>query len=193
MKIDEFSMLKKILQKFGSFIVSKIAGVNISDTTSGFRAFTRNTAFSISTITDFTYTLETVIFAGKEDSYAEVPIKVNKKQRNSRLFSNIFEYIFKSIIDIIFISISVQPLRVFGSIGIIFFTIGILIGLRFIILSNFSSEFGEGFGHIQSLILSSILMITGFSSFLFGLIAKQISASRILIEKLLINQKKKRF
>ena len=192
MKIDDFSISKKILQKIGSVIVSKIAGVHISDTTSGFRAFSRNTAFSISTVTDFTYTLETIIVSGRRKiPITEVPIEVNGKQRESRLFRNVFEYILKSVVDIIFISISIQPLRIFGSIGIIFFIIGILIGLRFIILSNFSNDFGEGFGHIQSLILASILLTTGFSSFLFGLIAKQISGSRILAEKLFTNQRKK--
>ena len=185
--IDDFSWIKKKLQRLGSYTVSKFAGVNVEDTTSGFRAYSRKAALSLAVLSSFTYTLETIIQAGRRRMpIVSIPIKTNKKTRESRLFKSTAQYIFKSFWNILLVSTQVRPIKTFGTIGGVSTFLGVLLGLRFIILSYFNSGgvfYGEG-GYVQSLILSAILILFGSTSFLVGLVADQISANRILLEEI---------
>jgi len=186
-EIKDFSFLKKKLQILGSFVVSKLSGIDIPDTTSGFRAYSSQGAQQLSVVSKFTYTLETIIQAGKRGIPVEcVPVKTNPKLRESRLFASSFNYIIKSIHDMVLISTQMSPLYTFTIIGGIAFFLGAALGVRFIILLvYYSSTFAGGSGYIQSLLLATLLMLFGSTSFLIGLIADQVSANRILLEKLL--------
>jgi glycosyltransferase involved in cell wall biosynthesis len=185
--IEDFTLLKKYLQRIGSYFVRKFASVDIEDTTSGFRAYSREAAMSIVVVSSFTYTLETIIQAGRRRiPLTSVPIKVNRKMRESRLFHGIGQYVFRSIRDILFISTQVRPFRTFGIIGLISFAFGTLIGIRFLVLLYLAKGVFEvgGSGHSQSLILAAILLLFGCTSFLVGLLADQIGANRILLERI---------
>lgn len=192
MEISEFSLLKKQLQRFGSIVVSKLAGIDVSDTTSGFRAYSRTAAQQLSVVSRFTYTLETLIQAGRRRIPLEcVPIKTNSKSRDSRLFSSNFAYIVRSIRDMLLISTQIRPLYTFSIIGAISFFSGFLLGVRFVVLYLFAPEtFYMQSGYVQSLLLGTILMLFGSTSFLVGLLADQIGANRILLEKVLAYQMK---
>lgn len=185
-EIDDFSSTKKYLQRMGSYVVSKFAGIKIPDTTSGFRAYSRKAAMSLTVVSSFTYTLETIIQAGRRRiPMMSVPIKTNKKTRESRLFNSSAGYIARSIRDIILISTQVKPIRIFGFIGGTSVLIGVILGLRFLglLYSSGGDFYGES-GHVQSLILSAIFIIFGSTSFLVGLIADQVGANRIILEKI---------
>jgi hypothetical protein len=185
-EIDDFTTLKKKLQQVGSFMVSHFAGIDVPDTTSGFRAYTRKAATSICVVSNFTYTLETIIQAGRRRiPLTSVPIKTNKKTRESRLFRNSTQYVLRSIADMILISTQVRPLRTFGSIGFVSIFIGTVIGIRFLMLLNLAGgTFLGQSGHVQSLILAAIFILFGSTSLLIGLVADQVGANRILLEKI---------
>ncbi|MDI6793011.1 MAG: glycosyltransferase family 2 protein [bacterium] len=186
-KIAHFSFLKKKLQKFGSWVVRRVSYTNLPDTTSGFRAFSREAALKMNVISPFTYTLETIIQAGhKGMAVTHVPIRTNEKLRESRLFTSIRNYVIKSTISIIRTHTMYQALRVFFSIGFLVFMAGFLLGVRF--LYFFFTDQNPG-GHIQSLILMSVLLMTGFQVMLIGLLADVISANRKLIEDTLYRVK----
>lgn len=185
--IEHFSPLKKKLQKLGSWVVRLASRTDVIDTTSGFRAYSRDAAMRLNVISDYSYTLETIIEAGrKKTAIANVPVRTNEKLRESRLFKSMWGYIKKSASTIIRTYSMYRPLKVFLSLGIIFFSIGFLIGIRY--LYFFFN--GQGQGHIQSLILSSILITTGFQLGVFGLLADAISAIRKINDELLYRVKK---
>ncbi|MDK2835599.1 MAG: hypothetical protein PWP21_376 [Thermosediminibacterales bacterium] len=185
--IEHFSPLKKKLQKLGSWVVRLASRTDVIDTTSGFRAYSRDAAMRLNVISDYSYTLETIIEAGrKKTAIANVPVRTNEKLRESRLFQSMWGYIKKSASTIIRTYSMYRPLKVFLSLGIIFFSIGFLIGIRY--LYFFFN--GQGQGHIQSLILSSILITTGFQLGVFGLLADAISAIRKINDELLYRVKK---
>lgn len=177
--IAHFSFLKKQLQKIGSWVVRQISGTNITDTTSGFRALNREAALRMNVVSDFTYTLETIIQAGKKNvAITHVPIGTNEKLRESRLFSSIRKYIKRSVLTIVRIYAMFEPLRTFSYVGGAVFLLGFLISLRFL----YFYFTGSGAGHIQSLILSAVLFIIGFQIIVIGLVADLISGNRKLIE-----------
>ncbi len=177
--IEDFSPLKKKLQKLGSFVVRKVSGTSVPDAPSGFRAYTRETAMKLNVVSRYTYTLETIIQAGdKNIALTSVPIKTNPKIRKSRLFKSMGGYIKRSIGTIFRIFTMYKPLKVFAAIGGVMFAVGVLIGIRF--LAYYFA--GNGSGHIQSLILAAILLIMGFQTLTIGLLADIISANRKLIE-----------
>lgn len=177
--IEDFSPLKKKLQKLGSFVVRKVSGTSVPDAPSGFRAYTRETAMKLNVVSRYTYTLETIIQAGdKNVALTSVPIKTNPKIRKSRLFKSMGGYIKRSIGTIFRIFTMYKPLKVFAAIGGVMFSVGVLIGIRF--LAYYFA--GNGSGHIQSLILAAILLIMGFQTLTIGLLADIISANRKLIE-----------
>ncbi|MCR5525790.1 MAG: glycosyltransferase family 2 protein [Lachnospiraceae bacterium] len=174
-----FSPLKKKLQHLGSFVVRKASATDIPDAPSGFRAFSRDAAMHINVINNYTYTLETIVQAGRNSmAITSVPINTNPELRKSRLFSSMAGYIKKSILTIIRAYMMYRPLVFFSLIGLIPFTIGLVLAIRFIIY--FSQ--GQGVGHIQSLILASTLMMLGFSTFIMGLQADIIAANRKILE-----------
>ncbi len=186
-EIRHFSFVKKRLQSLGSWVVRQLSGTQIPDVTSGFRAFSREAALRLNIISRFTYTLETVIQAGKKNiALAHVPIRTNKRLRSSRLFSSILSYVKRSVATIARIYTLYEPLKIFLYIGGSIFGVGMLISMRF--LYYYLTQ--QGAGHIQSLILSAVLMIVGFQVVMIGLLADVISANRRFLEDILYRVKK---
>lgn len=184
--IQYFSLIKKKLQSLGSWVVRQLSGTKIPDTTSGFRAFSRDAALRLNVVSKFTYTLETVIQAGKKNiALTYVPVRTNKQIRKSRLFTSIPMYLKRSISTMSRIYALYEPLKVFLWIGGIFFGAGFLLSLRF--LYFYLQQQG---GHIQSLILAAVLMIVGFQVAMIGLLSDIIAANRRLIEETLYRIKK---
>ena len=176
---EHFSPLKKKLQHFGSFVVRKASKSDIPDAPSGFRAYSREAAMRLNVVNEYTYTLETIVQAGRSKIAMEsVPIRTNGELRPSRLFNSMFGYVKKSMLTIIRAFMMYRPLMVFSVIGGIIFTLGLAVGVRFLIF-YFS---GTGMGHIQSLILASTLLMLGFQTFVVGLLADIISANRKILE-----------
>lgn len=177
--IEHFSFVKKILQKLGSWVVRIASNTDIPDAPSGYRAMTRNVAQRLVVFNDYTYTLETIIQAGQNNiPILSVPIRVNDDLRPSRLVKSISSYIQRSIGTIVRIFVIYRPFRFFAGIGLVLFLPGLLLGLRFLYF-YFS---GDGDGHIQSVILSGVLMIMGFVTFLIAFIADLLAANRKLLE-----------
>jgi glycosyltransferase involved in cell wall biosynthesis len=180
-EIKHFSPMKKFLQKLGSWAVRIASKTDIPDAPSGFRAMRRDAAMHLNVFNEYTYTLETIIQAGQKGmAVVSVPIRTNEDLRPSRLVKNIPHYIIKSILTIIRIFMTYRSFRFFAIPGIISFSLGVLIGIRF---TYFYFTIG-GRGHIQSLILAALLLGTGFSLCVIGLIADLISVNRKLLEKL---------
>ncbi|MGG4553698.1 glycosyltransferase family 2 protein [Paenibacillus humicus] len=185
--IAHFSPVKKFFQKFGSSVVRKLSKTDVPDTTSGFRAYSRDAALKLNVVSEFTYTLETIIQAGhKKIAVGHVEIGTNGKLRESRLFKGIFSYMQRSAKTIIRIYTMYRPMRVFITAGLISGLIGTLIGIRFL----FFYFAGSGGGHIQSLILAAVLLIVGFQLGTLGVIADLISSNRKLLEDVLYRLKK---
>jgi len=186
-EIEHFSWLKKKLQRLGSWVVRHLSDTDIPDATSGFRAFSREAALQMNVVTRFTYTLETIIQAGKKNLIVtHVPIRTNEKLRESKLFRNNWQYIKRSISTILRIYTMYEPLKMFTYIGGTIFFIGFLIGLRFLYYYLFVS----GVGHVQSLILAAVLLLVGFQIFIIGLLADIIGSNRQLIENVLYRIRK---
>lgn len=177
--IKHFSLAKKLLQKLGSWVVRVASKTDIPDAPSGFRAISRVAAQRLMVFNDYTYTLETIIQAGQKNmAITSVPIRVNDDLRPSRLVKSIPSYIKSSIVTIVRIFIIYRPFRFFGTISAILFGAGFLIGMRF--LWKFIG--GEGAGHIQSLILSALLLGMGFQTLLIAFVADLLAANRKLLE-----------
>ncbi|MGB5601229.1 MAG: DPM/DPG synthase family glycosyltransferase [Gammaproteobacteria bacterium] len=177
--IEHFSPAKKLLQKLGSWVVRAASQADIPDAPSGFRAMSRNAAQRLMVFNDYTYTLETIIQAGQKNmAITSVPIRVNEDLRPSRLVKSIPSYIKRSIGTIIRIFIIYRPFRFFVTIGALLFLVGFLIGLRFL----YFYFTGEGEGHIQSVILSAVLLGMGFQTILVAFLADLLAANRKLLE-----------
>ena len=178
-RIAHFSRTKKFLQWFGSSVVRKLAGIWVPDTVSGFRAFSREAAIRLNIVSSFSYTIETVIQAGKRQlTVVSVPIRTNPKTRDSRLFKSIPDFIKNSLGTMVRMYAMYQPLRVFITIGTLLTVIGLLPIIRFI----WFYLVGEGAGHIQSLVLGGVLLMMGFLAYLVGLVADLIGFNRKLLE-----------
>ena len=174
--------LKRWLQLFGSWVVRQVSNTRVPDTTSGFRAYSREAALRQTIVSDFSYTLESIIQAGKKRmAIAHVPVATNENTRGSRLFDSVFTYIKKSAATIIRIYTMYEPLKVFSVTGGVVFLSGFLVSLRFLFLYLG----GQGQGNVQSLILSALLMIVGFQVILIGLVEDAIASNRRLTEELL--------
>lgn len=187
LRVKRFTPLKRFLQKVGSTVVGWAAGVKIPDASSGFRAMTRETALRTNVLSNYTYTLETLIQAGANRiRIAHIPIKSNPTTRPSRLMKGTADYLLYSGATIIRAFTMYRPLRVFSIISAMFVLSGLALGGRFLYY-YFS---GSGAGHIQSVILSAVLLIIGFQTFLIGLVADLISANRKLSEEILYRMKK---
>lgn len=176
---EHFSWLKKKLQHFGSWVVRKASHTDIPDAPSGFRAFSRDAAMRVNVINDYTYTLETIVQAGRNKmAIMSVPIRTNPELRKSRLFHSMFGYVKKSILTITRALMMYKPLYCFTIVAAVPSVIGLLIGIRFLVF-YFS---GQGSGHTQSLILACTLLIIGFMTFVIGMLADVISANRKILE-----------
>jgi glycosyltransferase involved in cell wall biosynthesis len=180
--LEHLSWGRKRLQRLGSWVVRQVSNTNVPDTTSGFRAYTREAGLRMNIVSEFTYTLESIIQAGKRRmAIAHVPIRSNARTRPSRLFDNVWVYIKRSASTIVRIYTMYEPFKVFTTIGLLTFGAGLAISFRFLYF-YFNND---GAGHIQSLLLAAVLMIVGFQVLLIGLVADVISANRKLIEDLL--------
>ncbi len=178
-EIEHFSPLKKKLQHLGSWVVQKASNTKIPDAPSGFRAYTREAAMRMNVINEYTYTLETIVQAGRNKmAIMSVPIRTNPELRKSRLFKSMFGYVKKSMITIIRAFMMYRPMKFFMSIGMVLVLVGMAIGARFL----YFYICGSGSGHIQSLILASILIIIGVQTGVVGLLGDIIAANRKLLE-----------
>ena len=176
---EHFSLMKKRLQHLGSWVVRKASKSDIPDAPSGFRALSREAALHMNVINEYTYTLETIVQAGRTKIAMEsVPIRTNEELRPSRLFSSMSSYIKKSMLTIIRAYAMYRPLAFFTAIGGVIFAIGVVIGIRYLV---FFAQ-GTGDGHIQSLILAAILLMIGFQTFVIGLLGDVIAANRKMLE-----------
>ena len=185
--IESFSWIKKKLQRFGSKVVRMASKTDIPDAPSGFRAYSRKAAMRVNVHNEYTYTLETIVQAGRNKmAITSVPIRTNPELRKSRLMSSIAGYIKKSMLTILRAVLMYRPLKVFTLIGSVFLIIGALIGIRFI----YYFVNGNGSGHVQSLILAAMMCIIGFQTFVTGLQADIISANRKLLEDIQYRVKK---
>lgn len=185
--IEHFSPLKKKLQKLGSKVVRKFSETNVIDTTSGFRAYSREAAMKMNVVSEYTYTLETIIDAGlKKMAIENVPIKTNEKLRESRLFKSPWAYIKRSAATIVRTSVSRSPLKLFLPIAIAVFIVGLVLAIRYLVFWGV----GEGGGHVQSLLLSAILLICSFLMAMFALLADANSAQRKVMDEILYRVKK---
>jgi glycosyltransferase involved in cell wall biosynthesis len=183
-ELEHFGPLKRLLQKWGSWVVQRAAGIAIPDATSGFRAFSREAALRLTVLSEYTYTLETLIQAGaRRMAVAYVPIRTNPKTRRSRLIHNVPSFILLSTITILRFYTMYRPLWVFTTLGGAFISGGAAIGLRFLYFLLFTN--GGGAGHVQSLLLAAVLLIVGFQVCLIGLIADLVRLNRKMAEETL--------
>lgn len=187
-QIKHFSIIKKCLQKFGSWLVRTVSGTVVEDAPSGFRAISREAALKLNVFSSYTYTIETIIQAGqKAIPVTCVPVRVNEDLRPSRLVKNIFSYVLRSLWTMIRIFVVYRPFKFFMTIGAVFFISGFLLGLRFLI----HWLAGNGRGMMQSLILASILLLMGTISFMMAFLSDLLAVNRKLLEEMQYNQRSK--
>jgi len=180
-QIPTFSPLKRWLQGLGSAVVAQASGLHVPDATSGFRALSREAALRTLVLSNYSYTLEMLIQAGaRQIAVQYVPVRTNPPTRPSRLMRNTYHYLTNSAGTIVRAYATYRPLPVFFSIGSVMAGAGVLVALRFL----YFYLVGEGTGHIQSLILSAILLIVGFQIGLIGLMADLISSNRKILEEI---------
>lgn len=180
-EIKHFSPVKKLLQRTGSWLTRVVSKTNVQDAPSGFRALSREAALRIHVFNEYTYTIETIIQAGQKGmAITSVPIRTNKQLRPSRLVRSIPSYLNRQLLTMVRIFMTYRPFRFFATLGIVAFTVGFAISLRF--LYFYITEGGRG--HVQSLILSALLMGTGVFFGVVGLLADLIGVNRQLLEGL---------
>jgi len=176
---EHFSWLKKKLQRLGSWVVRLASNTDIPDAPSGFRAFTRDAAMRMNVVSEYTYTLETIIQAGRKNmAIVSVPVRTNPEMRESRLFKSMWQYVKRSIFTILRIFVMYKPLYFFTLVGFCFLGTGFLIGLRFLVLMFI---YNSG-GHVQSLLLAVALILIGVQTIFLGLQADLIAANRKILE-----------
>ena len=181
-QIEHFSPLKKRLQRWGSAVVRRASGTGVPDSTSGFRAYNREAALQMQVVSTFTYTLETIIQAGKMlVAVDHVPIRTNAKTRDSRLFPSTWAYVRRNAVSIFRIYALYEPLRVFVAAAAVVALVGAVIWVRF--LWFFFS--GEGEGHIQSLILGSTLFVVAVQLAALGVVGDILAGTRVLQQRVL--------
>ncbi len=180
--LETFSPVKRWLQRLGSWVIARAAGLQTPDATSGFRALSREAALQTLVLSDYSYTLETLIQAGaRHMAVAYVPVRTNPQTRPSRLMRNIPHYLANSGTTILRAYSMYRPLRVFLSISALMILGGLILGIRF--LYFYFNQQGEG--HIQSVILAAVLFIVGFQVLLIGLLADLIGFNRKILEETL--------
>jgi glycosyltransferase involved in cell wall biosynthesis len=180
MSIEHFSPLKKSLQRLGSWVVRRASETEVPDTTSGFRAYNREAAVQLVVVNKFTYTLETIIQAGKQFIAVDhVPIRTNPKTRESRLFPSMWSYVRRNALSIFRIYARYEPLRVF-------MTAAAFVGLAAMIVWGRYLFFffqGEGDGHVQSLILGAVLFNASMVLAALGVIGDLLSANSTMVQR----------
>ena len=188
--IEHFSPFKKIMQRFGSWVVNKAAGTKLPDAASGFRAYSRYSLMRLNIVTSFSYCMETIIQAGnKRLKITSVKIKTNPKTRESRLFKNIWQHMFMSGRAVIKSYIMFKPRMVFMWLGFTLLIVGFVPFIRYAI---FFMQ-GEGGGHLQSLIFGSSMLIGALLSFALLVISDLLKTNRVLIEEQLERIKEQQY
>ena len=178
--IDHFSGPKKALQRLGSWVVRQASSTSVPDTTSGFRAYNREAAIQIMVVSKFTYTLETIIQAGKLlVAVDHVPVRTNPKTRESRLFPSMGAYVRRNAVSIFRIYAQYEPLRVFWSLALLIGLASIGVWIRFAV----SYVEGNGKGHVQSLILGAVLFIAAVVLWALGVIGDLLAAQRLMTQR----------
>ena len=179
---EEFSTLKKYLQKIGSWVVRQASATEVSDVTSGFRAYTKEAALQVNVVSQFTYTLETLIQAGRSDlAVVDIPISVNPTTRPSRLFRSKRQYVRRSAGTISRVYAMHQPLRVFNIPAAIFAVAGLILFGRF----GWFYLTAGGEGHIQSLIVGAVCLLVAMQMLMLGLLADLLRSNRVISERVL--------
>jgi glycosyltransferase involved in cell wall biosynthesis len=182
-RLQRFGPVKRLLQRVGSWMVRRLSGTTVPDAASGFRAFSRRAALRVNVFTKFTYTIETIIQAGKKHiAIAHVPVETNPDRRPSRLFGSISTYLKHSIATLVRIYALYEPLKVFMRLGSIGVLLGVILGARFLVYYMM----GTSRGLIQSLIFAAVLTIVGIQTMLIGLVADLIGGNRSLLEDTLV-------
>ncbi len=177
-----FSWTKKRLQMLGSFVVRRLSRTNIPDTVSGFRAFSREVALNLNIVSPFSYTIEMLIQAGTHQmTLTSVPIKTNSVGRQSRLLRSIPHFILHSLATMVRVYTMYHPLKMFVFLGTVLAGLGAIPLVRFLYFYGM----GDGSGHVQSLILGSVLLLMGFVAWMFGLVADLTNFNRQLLESTL--------
>jgi glycosyltransferase involved in cell wall biosynthesis len=185
-QVAHFSWTKRRLQEAGSWVVRKVSNTEVPDTTSGFRAMTREAALRLNIVSEFTYTLESIIQAGKKKmAVAHLPIEA-RQTRPSRLVSSTWDYVKRSGATILRIYAMYEPFKVFVVLGSLLLLGGVGLGLRY----AYFWWLGEIRGHLQAAILSVLLLILGFQTLQWGVMADLIASNRKLIEDLLYRVRK---
>jgi glycosyltransferase involved in cell wall biosynthesis len=180
MTIEHFSPLKKSLQRLGSWVVRRASTTSVPDTTSGFRAYNREAALSLQVVSKFTYTLETIIQAGKLTVAVDhVPVRTNEKLRESRLFPSMWSYVRRNSVSIFRIYAMYEPLRVFMTAAALTFVVALAVWTRFLV----AFVQGEGSGHIQSLILGAVLVNASMVLAAMGVLGDLLSGQRIMLQR----------
>jgi glycosyltransferase involved in cell wall biosynthesis len=185
--VAHFSPLKRLLQRLGSRAVSALSRIEVGDVTSGFRAYSREAALRLNILTNFTYTLETIMQSGEKPiTIVSVPTHSNPPTRPSRLFAGTGQYLRRQIPTILRLFWVYQPLKTFTIVAAAFLIPGFVLGARFL----YYYIFGTGAGHIQSLILAAVLLIVGFQMLILGMVADLLAANRRLMEDTLYRVRK---
>jgi glycosyltransferase involved in cell wall biosynthesis len=180
-EIDHFSGSKKSLQRFGSWVVRRLSGTEITDATSGFRAYNREAALQLLVVDNFTYTLESLIQAGKMlVAVDEVEIDTNPKTRDSRLFASTGAYVRRNAPTILRIYARYEPLRVFVTAGLIVLLGAFAAWMPFLIDWIFN---GDSTGHVQSLILGAVLFIAAVQLFALGVLGDLLAGQRVMTQR----------
>lgn len=187
-KIAHFSPLKKLLQRFGTWVVNEAAGTDLPDAASGFRAYSKKSLLRLNIVTKFSYCMETIVQAGnKRLAITSIPVDTNPKMRESRLFKSSSEHVIKSMLAIIRSFIMFKPYAIFMWLGGILLVLGAIPFIRFLVLT----WTGAAGSHLQSLLLGAVLLVGAFMSFALAVISDLIRTNRILIEDLLERSKEK--
>ena len=176
---EHFSPTKKKLQHFGSWVVQKASDSDIPDAPSGFRAISREAAMQLNVTNDYTYTLETIVQAGRNKiAQTSVPIRTNGELRPSRLFNSMMGYVKKSMVTILQAYLMYKPLKTFSIVALIPSIVGLVVIIRYLIFAIT----GNTAGHVQSLILGCTLLVMGFMAIMIALIGDLLSKNRKLLE-----------
>lgn len=187
-QMEDFSLLKKRLQRLGSWTMRRVTGLDVPDAASGFRAYTRDAALRLNITSDFTYSLETLVAASQQKlKVAHVPIRVNPATRKSRLFVSMWRYIGLQTITLLRVYTMYRPLRVFIGAGGIAILGGLLLGVRYF----YYMLQGEGKGHIQSVVVAGLLLNIGVLLCMMGLLADTIRSNRLFLERILYRLRKR--
>jgi glycosyltransferase involved in cell wall biosynthesis len=186
-ELAHFSPAKRLLQRAGSWVVRQASGIEVHDAASGFRALSREAARRVNVFSKLTYTLETLIQAGyKGLRVVSVPVRAHPPVRPSRLFASTTKYVLLQGANVLRITALYKPMKIFSIAGAVFLGAGALLGLRFLAYYFFGANPG---GHVQSLILSAVLIVVGVQTLLIALLADIVAINRRLLEEMKLKEK----